>query len=70
MRRPYNASWAIACEQARLAQARREDAARARAVVYACPFCGREVPDGTEPVQFACCGEVGHAEPVTEEGEQ
>ena len=36
---------------------------------YACIYCGREVPDAVEPATFACCGEVGHIELITEEEE-
>lgn len=28
---------------------------------YVCPFCYKPMPQGYEPSNWACCGEVGHA---------
>jgi hypothetical protein len=36
--------------------------------IYACVYCGKEVPDGCpHPNAFECCGEVGHVEEVQDE---
>jgi hypothetical protein len=38
---------------------------------YSCPFCGkiyarRDAPDGQD---IACCGEIGHCEPLEDDDE-
>ena len=37
-------------------------------MIYACPFCTKPMPSGLEPATWACCGELGHAEPTKCEG--
>lgn len=36
-------------------------------MIHVCTYCGKKVPDGIEPSQFECCGEIGHTEEVDED---
>ena len=40
-------------------------------MTYACAYCGKSFEgSGLEPSQMACCGEIGHVEPVDDEPEE